>query len=945
MCEEVSTTELTLATKNDEDNNDDNTMKSNDYLNGLTLSTCCPPSSTELSTPLLMITSPNDTVPLDKLYNMDDICYHDEHQQQGMDNLTVDRPHLYCISPSDKDHVTIHSSMNKIRRHSDQGNRLSLKQSNLSSIYKRQSLFNINTNTTNNSSSGNSNTTNNSNNIHDFYKTRLYPPTRLKNSSSSNVDLLAEAILKMHGTLNFPDNDSIHKSKLDSRRSTLSSISTTCFPLNFRHLKRKSCYDENIKFNEMTLPLQKIDQPTNGTNNDDGEGGGDDGDKLISRNQTNTMVTPICKVNYDVDEKMCINPMQQKYCLKYHSSNLEIPNQYNETISSSIETYPESTNQISLHVPKLPSMNKSLSNDCELSLRIRRVSMILQSRQDMTSHSCNNQLNQSIDYGTSKLNTSGSSTNPLKKNNHNDLIIEHINPIDDSPVVKKSRTSPEVIQSTLSKNTPTTPTTTTITSTTNNNLLNTYEKGSNNKLANKNLLLFNKFKKPSSSPPAQQQQQHLTDKLSKGIGYHLGRRRRLLENRRRMADFALAFSIFGIIAAFLDIEFISRSLYNKNSIYSTTMRILITFSTIILLLLIICYHTYDIMVFLCEEYTKDWRICVTKHRIIQIITELLICSIHPFPGIDLFFNHSFPVTNYINYKRNYPLTTHHLSDHFSPYLLLILPMLGRLYLALRALLLHSRMFNDAGSRSIGAFNKVSFNLQFVLKTLMTLCPAKALLVFITTIWIIFSWTLRACELEQGDNHLSLLNSAWLISVTFLSIGYGDIVPHTSCGRLIAVATGLMGSACTALLVAVFSKKLEMTKAEKHVLHFMESSKLTKKVKHCAANVLRETWLLYKHAKLMPTFNSHRVRAHQRKFLQAIYRLRTMKVKQRELQDKSNSLVDLAKLQTNVYERVADISLRQEDFQNQLTTIEDMLKSIQKALIQRNMINSGTVDNR
>ncbi|VDP15830.1 unnamed protein product [Schistosoma margrebowiei] len=83
----------------------------------------------------------------------------------------------------------------------------------------------------------------------------------------------------------------------------------------------------------------------------------------------------------------------------------------------------------------------------------------------------------------------------------------------------------------------------------------------------------------------------------------------------------------------------------------------------------------------------------------------MICSIHPFPGIDLFFNHSFPITNYINYKRNHSL--HHLSDHFSPYLLLILPMLGRLYLALRALLLHSRMFNDAGSRSIGAFNKVS----------------------------------------------------------------------------------------------------------------------------------------------------------------------------------------------------------------------------------------------
>ncbi|CAI2733223.1 unnamed protein product [Schistosoma spindalis] len=697
-----------------------------------------------------------------------------------------------------------------------------------------------------------------------------------------------------------------------------------------------------------TSSLQKINPPMNNKDDNDdaaadgdpvavvaADDDGDDADKLTYRNQTNSMLIPTCIVNYDSDEKICTDHQtNQKLSSKYHSTNLTLPNsQYNER-KSSIGNQLDSMNIISLHVPKLPQINKSLSSDGELSLRIRRVSMILQSRQDMiTTHTCNqyndnnnnNNNNNNNEIGISKLNSSGSSTIHSKKNNLNDML-DHTNPIhgddngddddndnnDGSPMLKKSKTSIEKIQS--------------------NDHLDPLKETFNNEM-NKNLLFSNKFKK----------ERRFTDKLSKGIGYHLGRRRRLLESRRRMADFALAFSIFGILAAFLDIEFISRSLYNKNSIYSTTMRILITFSTIILLLLIICYHTYDIMVFLCEEYTKDWRICVTKHRIIQIITELLICSIHPFPGIDLFFNHSFPVTNSINYKRNYSL--HQLSDHFSPYLLLILPMLGRLYLALRTLLLHSRMFNDAGSRSIGAFNKVSFNLQFVLKTLMTLCPAKALLVFITTIWIIFSWTLRACELEQGDNHLSLLNSAWLISVTFLSIGYGDIVPHTSCGRLIAVATGLMGSACTALLVAVFSKKLEMTKAEKHVLHFMESSKLTKKVKHCAANVLRETWLLYKHAKLMPTFNSHRVRAHQRKFLQAIYRLRTMKVKQRELQDKSNSLVDLAKLQTNVYERVADISLRQEDFQNQLTTIEDMLRSIQKALLQRNMINSGSVDNR
>lgn len=32
---------------------------------------------------------------------------------------------------------------------------------------------------------------------------------------------------------------------------------------------------------------------------------------------------------------------------------------------------------------------------------------------------------------------------------------------------------------------------------------------------------------------------------------------------------------------------------------------------------------------------------------------------------------------------------------------------------------------------------------------------------------------------------------WLIAVTFLAIGYGDVVPNTYCGRAICVASGLM----------------------------------------------------------------------------------------------------------------------------------------------------------
>jgi hypothetical protein len=32
---------------------------------------------------------------------------------------------------------------------------------------------------------------------------------------------------------------------------------------------------------------------------------------------------------------------------------------------------------------------------------------------------------------------------------------------------------------------------------------------------------------------------------------------------------------------------------------------------------------------------------------------------------------------------------------------------------------------------------------------------------------------------------------WLVAITFLAIGYGDLVPNTYCGRAICVASGLM----------------------------------------------------------------------------------------------------------------------------------------------------------
>uniref|UniRef100_A0A4W5N990 Calmodulin-binding domain-containing protein n=1 Tax=Hucho hucho TaxID=62062 RepID=A0A4W5N990_9TELE len=168
---------------------------------------------------------------------------------------------------------------------------------------------------------------------------------------------------------------------------------------------------------------------------------------------------------------------------------------------------------------------------------------------------------------------------------------------------------------------------------------------------------------------------------------------------------------------------------------------------------------------------------------------------------------------------------------------------------------------------------------------------------------------------------------WLISITFLSIGYGDMVPHTYCGKGVCLLTGIMGAGCTALVVAVVARKSELTRAEKHVHNFMMDTQLYKRVKNTAANVLRETWLIYKHTKLVKKIDHARVRKHQRKFLQAIHQLRRVKLEQMKLTDQANTLVDLAKTQNMIYDLVSDLQLRSEELEKRIGSLDDKLDSI------------------
>ncbi|XP_078217919.1 small conductance calcium-activated potassium channel protein 1 isoform X4 [Callithrix jacchus] len=368
------------------------------------------------------------------------------------------------------------------------------------------------------------------------------------------------------------------------------------------------------------------------------------------------------------------------------------------------------------------------------------------------------------------------------------------------------------------------------------------------------------------------------------VGHRLGHRRALFEKRKRLSDYALIFGMFGVVVMVTETE-LSWGVYTKESLYSFALKCLISLSTAILLGLVVLYHAREIQLFMVDNGADDWRIAMTCERVFLISLELAVCAIHPVPG---------------HYRFTW---TARLAFTYAPSVaeadvdvLLSIPMFLRLYLLGRVMLLHSKIFTDASSRSIGALNKITFNTRFVMKTLMTICPGTVLLVFSISSWIIAAWTVRVCERYHDKQEVTsnFLGAMWLISITFLSIGYGDMVPHTYCGKGVCLLTGIM-------------------------------------VKNAAANVLRETWLIYKHTRLVKKPDQSRVRKHQRKFLQAIHQLRSVKIEQGKLNDQANTLTDLAKTQSVMYDLVSELHAQHEELEARLATLESRLDALGASL--------------
>ena len=401
------------------------------------------------------------------------------------------------------------------------------------------------------------------------------------------------------------------------------------------------------------------------------------------------------------------------------------------------------------------------------------------------------------------------------------------------------------------------------------------------------------------------------------VGYRLAKRKELFQRRKVICDFALGFALIGIVLMIIETELCMHDVYAKGSTVSLLMKLCITISTVTLLGFVVWYHILDVKLYMCDNSLDDWRLAMSVKRVFFIAFELLVYAIHPIPG-----DYDFKWTTRNANTEQIVTVTVPIDVIFS------IPMFLRLYLVCRVIMLHSKLFTDASSQSLGALNRIHFNFKFIFKSMMTLYPEYVLTVLMMSVFITASWLLRACEMYHDPVHANFLNSMWLIAITFLSVGYGDIVPNSYCGRGIAVLTGIFGAGCTALVVAVLARKLELSRSEKYVHNFVIDVELDKRYKIAAANILKAGWFVYKNQK---HGKSAQVRYYQRKLLKAIHSIREVKQEQRRLIDSAVTLVEMAKSQHTMHTSMNRLEIRQTELDSRVEQMEDKLTTIDSKL--------------
>lgn len=408
---------------------------------------------------------------------------------------------------------------------------------------------------------------------------------------------------------------------------------------------------------------------------------------------------------------------------------------------------------------------------------------------------------------------------------------------------------------------------------------------------------------------------------TKNLGYRLRRRKELIAHRTRVSDLSFLLALLGIVITIIDTECQLSNAYNSHRPVSVYLRAITTITTAGLLVTIVMYHVIGVRLRLVSQGFSNWRLVVNWKDLCKLVTEMTICIIHPMP-----FTNNAAVPMYVSSVDELHAFTVEMLPLNSLFTIL---MFLRLYLFMRFLVVHSALFCDTTVQSLGAMSNVNINAQFVFKALMSLFPGTCLISIMGIVLLVNSYSLRMCEHYALTDYTDtfFMQAIWMTCVTFLTLGYGDIVPRTTCGRVLAIFTGMMGVGIMALCVAVLTRKLEQTRGQKYVHTFVQQIKMDKKYKNAAAKVVTEFLTICRLRRLGVENGDDRYVLHKRRLIHAVRDMNHARYLRMQVGESLTGPVEINKNVNEIYDMVEVVKDDQDSLKSRIQNMEDLMTTM------------------
>eukprot|EP00003_Mantamonas_plastica_P025483 TRINITY_DN5005_c0_g1_i3.p1 TRINITY_DN5005_c0_g1~~TRINITY_DN5005_c0_g1_i3.p1 ORF type:complete len:686 (+),score=202.44 TRINITY_DN5005_c0_g1_i3:168-2225(+) len=291
----------------------------------------------------------------------------------------------------------------------------------------------------------------------------------------------------------------------------------------------------------------------------------------------------------------------------------------------------------------------------------------------------------------------------------------------------------------------------------------------------------------------------------------------------RLVNRLCFFAFFGILLMIIENEV--RWDYNlaMDSMAVVSMKSAITLSTVLLLIeLTRFYHTRWLLLKVKNVLMND-EVYWSLEFITRFLIEVVVCAIHSPPMLVFQYRHEY---------------TKSVSEFGNTRLDML--MFFRLYLLVRFIKARTKLQGSA-ARFIGALNNVAFDTAFTLKVQMTQRPFLTLFSLLGTLIVCTSYIVRICERDVQPVFGYWPNALWLLVVTITTVGYGDVVPVTTCGRMASMSCAWAGVFFTTSMIAILQKNLDFTKPEARVYNFLTKAKTRSTLFDLAATAIQTVW--------------------------------------------------------------------------------------------------------